>query len=492
MTQLPMPAPRSLRNTTKAANVSPETTRQAQTQVEPSCQNDENTHGMKVLRTHDQTVNDRSEADKIEAPLNVFACFNGKTRAYYPARCLELLDTDPKRYRIQWEGYDPDIVDAYGVKPLDVRLGDQVKVDLKGFPKVSYVVRGFAEPVIKNGKDSPLTDIRGNTTLLVAPRQRKSLPSSISTDAVSQVPVSAIYLDNNMWQQMKNRPFDYKLDPQSAINSGDATPVERPSTPSTPSSRSRRQTNVLPASTVVSSTGIFSGMVFAMSYEDDDRKKELAQLISNNGGSLLKDNFTELFDPEDMSLKPKFASSGFALLIADHHSRKLKYMQALALGLACIGGKWIEACINSSSIVDYRRYLLAAGESDELEGATRSRSLRVVDPRHATLRDLLTARPSFLEGMNVVVVMGRGKSIAKRDPFVFLIKALGAQVEQASDITAAVEIVASRELDWVFVEDRDVATATSALAKKRKGVSTCRVAGNEMVVQSLILGELCG
>ena len=493
MTQPPVPAPRSLRKLARAANVNPETTRQAQTLAKPFDQNNDNAGVMSNLPPKDQSGDDdHSGVNKIKAPHNVFACFNGKTRAYYPARCLELLDTDPKRYRIQWEGYEPDIVDAYGVKSLDVRLGDQVKVDLKGFPKVSYVVRGFAEPVVKNGVDSCLTDIRGNTTLLVAPRQRKSLPSSISTDAMSQVPVSAIYLDNNMWQQMKDRPFDFKIDSQSAVAPGDATPMERPSTPSTPSSRNRRQTNVLPGTIAISPTGIFSGLIFAISFEDEDRKKELADQITNRGGTLLKDNFTEMFDSADMSLKPQFASAGFTVLLADHHSRKVKYMQALALGLACINGRWIEACINASNVVGYRRYLLAAGKSDELEGAILSRSLSVTDPKNAKLSDLLTTRPSFLEGMRTVIVMGRGKSIVKRESFVFLIRALGANVEQVSDIRAAVEVIVGRAVDWVFVEDRDVAAAGLELTKKRKGEVKCRVAGNEMIVQSLILGELCG
>ena len=279
---------------------------QAQTQAEVSAE------GLSQPPSHIS----KPQPGEIIAPNVVFACFNGKTRAYYPARCLGATDGEPARYRVQWEGCDPDEVDAHGIRSLDLRVGDQVKVDMPGFPKVSHIIRGFGEDASEAGDD--LTDIRGHTKLLVAPKQRKSLPADVSTESIREVPVSAIYLDSNMWNQMKDRSFEFKP-PQdvSICLSGYATPMERASTPSTPSSRNRRQAAAQLALGDAPPSGMFANMAFAISYKEENRKTTLENLVRENGGRLLQGSFMELLEPDTTAPKSQYTNTGFTALIAD-------------------------------------------------------------------------------------------------------------------------------------------------------------------------------
>ncbi|EXJ91820.1 hypothetical protein A1O3_00370 [Capronia epimyces CBS 606.96] len=445
--------------------------------------------------------------DTIVAPNMVFACFNGKTRAYYPALCLGPSNAHNTRYLIQWEGYDPDEIDEYGIRSLDLRVGDLVKVNMEGFPKVSYVIRGFKDRVTKdNGKSrlDVITDRQGHKTLLVAPKQRKSLPTRLSTDIAKEVPVSAIYLDSNMWGQMRDRVYKYKA-ADLLSSPGISTPLERPSTPSSPPSRNRRNVaNMIPSIPSASlpvaplSEGVFANMAFAISYEDRSRKATLVELIEAHGGTVLRESFLDLLEPDStgLQLKPHFAELSFTALLTERHSRKEKYMQALALGLPCLSGKWVEACIQSNCLVDWMTYLLPAGESAELDGATRSRlltaaSTAIQNTRNAEhsanmtvkVKDMIASRLDILGGSRVIMVIGKGKAEARRRPYLFLIRALGTgKIDLEPDVASAkirledwrgsagaeVEENGDGDCDdpikWVFVDDRDASAARTMVS----------------------------
>ena len=442
---------------------------------------------------------------EIIAPNQVLACFNGKARAYYPAACLGISGTDTLRYQIQWDGYEPDEIDEWGLRSLDLRHGDIIKINLAGFPKIPHVIRGFKNKASKG--ENAVTDIRGYKVLLVAQKQRKSLPinSTVNPEEIKEVPVSAIYLDSNMWNQMKDRSFTYIPPHTLALSTrpGFSTPMDRPSTPSTPSSRSRRlaaSTGLPATASLGTGSGRFANMCFAISYDNPGRKNELTNLITSNGGFVLSSGFHELFQPDAMILKPQYANLGFTALLADKHSRKEKYLQALALGLPCLSGRWLEACIASGSLVDWQSYLLPAGESDELEGAVRSRVLPAYDTANVRVADVLESRPDVLHADPVVFVLGRGKAEEKRRPYVFLTQALGAgHVEKVSDIRAAKVLLDEpdgKEYKWIFVDDRDVETASVLLypktGRKAARAAGVNVVGNEFVKQSLVFGRPLG
>ena len=470
-----------------------------------------------------------STTPQILFPDQVWACFNGKIRGYYPARCLGRTADDTGRYRVQWAGFPQQEIDIYGLRSLDLRLGDIVKVDYLKLPKKPYVIRGFKDRIQQHKSADIVTDIHGNRTVVVAQRQRQSLPADLTEEQLIDVPVSAIYLDINLWQQMRDRPYEAQESTAKSREPDVSTPIECPSTPSTPCSRTRRLANSTAIPMPVLQDGVFSRMTFAISYDEPVAKSRLTQLLQKNGATVLNDGFHELFEDDSLVLKTKYAESGFCALLADRHSRKEKYMQALALVIPAISGNWVDACIAADKIVAWEAYLLPAGESVLLGGATRSRTLPSFDATNMKLLDVLQNRPQLLTAettTRAVMVTGRHAAVEKkRASYLFLIRALGLEsLEKAPDVSTAIALLKSDstlEKGWLFVEDKDVSATRNSLQAKdnsttappasgkpgRKGRRSTgaaatpqadisawkdkiRVVGNEFVVQSLIAGML--
>lgn len=420
--------------------------------------------------SHPRPIVAELDIEPVIAPNMVFAMFNGKSRTYYPAHCLGPSATKPSRYTIQWEGYSPDEVDEYGVRSLDLQIGDLVKIDKKGFPRVSHVIRGLKNKINfqDDGKNDTITDIRGYQTLVVAPKQRKSLPTDLSTDAVKEIPISAIYLDSVMWGQMRERTYEYK----PVFTSGNSTPLDRSFTPSTPPSRNRqRSAAVVPSISFAAiglAEGIFKGMTFAISYKDDSRRTELVNLIRRNGGLILKDSFLDLFEQDSVQLRPECAELVFTALLTERHSRKPKYLQALALGFPCLSGKWIEACIRAGQVIEWASHLLAAGESKELEGGVKSRILPLPsNVATSKVSDMVAASSKVFANSRVIVIMGKrqSKKADSRRQFLSLIRTLGPQhIDLETDLDGALAIIQStpsdeKSVDYVFVDNEDVNSA---------------------------------
>ncbi|KAJ5958776.1 uncharacterized protein N7479_005926 [Penicillium vulpinum] len=483
----------------------------------------------------------------LVAPSQVLAVWMGQKRAYYPATCFGTpLGVSQTKYSVKFEDSLPIEVPKGAVKRFELRVGDAVKIEMDNVPKVTHVVRGLGDKLTraeltKAADDGlyPITDIYGHTTVIVGPKQRKSLPNGGmgTSENTIKVPIARVYLDTILWNQLKDRAFTYRPPPaqqESMVH----TPSERSSAPASPSSRLSRS--------IHQDSGIFAGMAFAVSYKEDEvSKNRVTRLIIDNGGTVLHDGFTELFEassivPVDTPAKGGAKEAdlnnkglrltaladdvGFACLIADTHSRREKYMQALALNLPCLAGRWVEDCIAQGRVLDWDIYLLPAGDSMYLNGATKSRFMAPNPPSTARLAKTISARTKLLAGQSVLLVMGRGKAEEKRKAYIFLTYALGAsRVERVPDIGTARALIDSQSdaglpanWDWIYVDDADQAAAKSMLTpkpktqrihlfhgKKRKNsVSsstptppnemhcTARVVGNEFVCQSLILGRL--
>lgn len=479
------------------------------------------------------------------APNQVIAVWQGQKRAYYPATCFGAPPGVPQgKYSVQFEGSIPVEVIKGAVKRLELRVGDEVKVDMPGFPKVAHVIRGFGdrltrEEILRAAENGqyPQTDIHGYTTVILGAKQRNSLPNGTFTasDNLTKVPIARIYMDTMMWNRFKGREFAHNLEtaPQEATFRASSM---RSSLPTSPNSRVARS--------VYDPSGIFTKMAFAVSYKDDEvSKNRITRLIRDNGGALLNDGFTELFEPASdetpkkggasngsspisgLCLNPDAAEIGFTCLIADTHSRREKYMQALALNIPCLSGRWVEDCVAKGRILDWEIYLLPAGESKYLNGATKSRIMTLISPMEARLSDTIASRPRLLDGKSVLIVMGRGKAEEKRKAYVFLTLALGAsRVERVPDLETAKALLSSRSeaspspnwWDYVYVDDVDQAAAKSMLAsrvsatqtvqmvngrKRRRSTVTMarpslttvlgpQIVGSDFVCQSLILGRL--
>ncbi|POR33751.1 DNA repair protein crb2 [Tolypocladium paradoxum] len=272
---------------------------------------------------------------------------------------------------------------------------------------------------------------------------------------------------------------------------------------------------------------LFEGMTFALSSQSDKPEQQRTRLESRvvqAGGSVLKDGFQELFeqsaimntanavvDGDDaLKLVRTSTSCGFTALIADGHSRKPKYMQALALGLPCLGHQWIAACLDKGEIVDWEPYLLCAGSSAVLANAIRSRILPPYSAVDARLADVIEHRRRPLQDQSILVVMdakkGRGET---KQQYMFLVQGLGpSTISRVSTAQQAREALRGREqagqpFDWLYI-DKSAGTAESVLtpprgsgSKKKKQAAAeapirgdVRVLTDELVIQSLILGRM--
>lgn len=478
------------------------------------------------------------------APNQILAPWSGQKRAYYPATCLGIpSSSSAERYIVQFEDSDPIEVPISTVKKLELRIGDAVKVDMPAVPRVAHIIRGFDDKIneedLKKPTSSglaPITDIYGFSSVIVGPKQRKSLPNGglSGPESTVKVPIARIYLDTILWNQMKDRSFDF--DEGTQASGVKLQTPDRHSTPGTPSTRLSRSIRFM--------GGIFSGMIFAVSYADEKDKTHFTQLIKGNGGHITEgfNDFLEI--PSSVPLatpsKPSQAASsnqsipnlrlangaeevGFACVVADKHSRRVKYMQALALNIPCLSGRWVEDCIAQNRIVDWDLYLLPAGESTYLNGATKSRILPPTPAANARFSQTIASRPNLLRDQSVLMVMNRGKEEETSKAYVFLTYALGAaRVERVYDLKSAKSLLQEESKarlgcswNWIYVHGYDPDTIKKAFlgsgasgsqtgSRKRKlshamscingqelGLSPkLTVVGNDFVCQSLILGRL--
>lgn len=281
---------------------------------------------------------------------------------------------------------------------------------------------------------------------------------------------------------------------------------------------------------------LFEGMVFAVSMSPDkESEKTRASLetkIKQAGGLILESGFEELFEAstvlgahdvpdaddgqQSLMLSKSSVHYGFTALIADKHSRKVKYMQALALGLPCLAYQWVTTCLNKGALVDWEPYLLASGSSAVLGNAVRSRCLRRYDAADARLAETIEQRAKLLVGEKLLAVVGdkqRGRHDGKKkkgelekQPYIFLAQALGPSITWASTIKQAREMLeahdkAGEPFTWLYM-DESIGTAASVLVKpepagkkrrRSQGVPATRnvrVLCDELVIQSLILGRI--
>ncbi|KFH46933.1 DNA repair protein-like protein [Hapsidospora chrysogenum ATCC 11550] len=273
---------------------------------------------------------------------------------------------------------------------------------------------------------------------------------------------------------------------------------------------------------------LFDGMVFAISFQSskatDQSRIKLEGKLVQAGAVILSEGFEELFDPSTamettlpvfdqdgpMTLCGDYGETGFTALIADGHSRKAKYMQALALGLPCLAHQWVTACLGKGELVDWEPYLLCSGASAILDNALRSRSLAAYPAADARLAEVVDQRRKLLQGQRILVVVDSKKSRAgAKQPYIFLAQALGPSISRVFTTEQAREALTAharkgRPFDWIYV-DKGAGTAEAVLSppevggKKRKRNSApaaahlfgdTRVLNDEMVIQSLILGRM--
>ncbi|KAI9892471.1 MAG: hypothetical protein M1814_001428 [Vezdaea aestivalis] len=467
--------------------------------------------------------NDLPVTETVSHPTRVLAKFRGGTNAFYPATVVLGLpshSSNPSRLKISFDDGTTDVLDSHSVRSLSFRPGDSLKVDLPKMRTKNYVLCSLKNhhppnSIGPNGQ-SNITAVTntGYAIAVLAQRNRDSGTDPILlTDAVKvDVPIANIYVTPANLVKFDDRPYVHQPSSiQPPLPTLPLTPtIGDSSTATTPTSlgRNRGRSKGLPqshtgspefkrpqlqaATTMIqsSSKGLLATMAFALSYADEVDKTSLNDLIVRNGGTILPAGFEELFTPfgsssKTLDLAPAAKNLGFVALLADKHSRKPKFMQALALGLPCLSGLWVEKCVRDGQVCSWESFLLAAGESRELEGAVVSRTLRVSGI--VPFESLVRTEPMVKGNL---VFLG-GKTAAKRATYWFLVRAIagidGEEVRWADRI----EEVEVGEGCVVFVAGGQRVDVEAALKKRKSGLEKLvTIVEDEDVLQSLILGRL--
>ncbi|KHN95684.1 brct domain containing protein [Metarhizium album ARSEF 1941] len=318
-----------------------------------------------------------------------------------------------------------------------------------------------------------------------------------------------------------------KLSRRSLRMDSDSTDELCRSPSATALDRSVRSKSVRPFRTSLAAASrtrrLFDGMAFALSLSGSQAQRtRLEAKISQAGGTILQEGFAELFeqwtiahassiqydDSPPLQLTKVGLEHGFAAVIADSHSRKAKYMQALALGLPCLAPQWVTACLKRSEIIDWAPYLLCAGASQVLGNAIRSRILVPYPALDANLSKTIEARDKLLDGQKLLIVMDH-KKLRKETKQQYLFLALALSPSTVSRVTTAQlagEAVRHAERSgspfaWIYV-DSSTATLEDVLAaaqesgrRRRKAAGDpvgqgMRVLTDELMIQSLIQGRM--
>lgn len=453
-----------------------------------------------------QTTPSEATNEIVASNMVIAHFYDGKSK-YYPAKYLEPSGGD--KLLIQWPGYDAEQVPSHSVCSFDVRVGDEVKVEIDGFSKTHFVVESLQRDA-KTIDAELITDIYGHTHVILRPKSGKaSYP--IGHTAQTPVAVGSLSIDMGQWRRTSKRSnvFMTKTEPLLELASAYSTPPPRTTdTPATPSSHRRNLIKKEFGQSLVRKAGIFSNMAFALSYVDEDIRQKYARLIVENGGIVLENGFQDLFD-DKQGLKSVFSHYGFTASLSNSHAAKAKHMQALALGLPCLSGKWVETSLGSSKLQPWEDYLLPAGESLDLDRAVKSRILSLPDFEKFKLSDVLKQRKNHFEGS--LVLFTKRKS-DKEKPYLFLAQAMSAgQAEEVIDLKTVKTKIADTEEPgtiWLLVE-RGGAIAAEELvqsltqknntktrrSKDRESDShlkalDIRVVDSETIKQTLIMGRL--
>ena len=433
------------------------------------------------------------------------------------------------------------------------------------------------ERILRNSGQLPPSSSRNSPAL--PPRRVRKPPAAEPSSAdhiaksSSSTPVGSLSSSSTPIHQRQGKAHQNR-------NSGKVSRKHRPqkSTMTLRStSESREQSVVSDNSPHCHRHQLFEGMAFAISFQSRKRgesetifearmheSENIQKIITSHGGRILQHGFDELFHVPSLQslssetgisastprrggkhravkleLRDKVAGLGFTALIADGHSRKVKYMQALALGLPCISDRWVTSCIKRAQIVSWDSYMLCAGNSVILGDAVRSRHLMPY-PAHAThgaktFAEIIGERPKLLEGQSILLVMKKSpKKKDQQNAYLFLAQVMGATLTRVEDVHEALTKMREKEatgrpFNWVYCEGEDVedglfsgrvgpsdGSAGKTRRKRKRGRSMVPEASkddlgnkengggadgekvpkrikmlhNEIVVQSLILGRL--
>lgn len=276
----------------------------------------------------------------------VLARFKDAKMNYFPATVLEpplvageqdaSMDTE---VLVQFDDGTRTMVALKHIRRLELREGDSIKIWMEEYKRPIFTVKKVEHDA--DGKGN--TDISRNNVVVVVPK------SGGSREEV-RLPLDKVYLTGKLFAQFgEDRRYLFTMTSRNRFHALAAGSRNVSSSPS-----------VIRHPRAVSS--LFANMVFAVSggtssSSRGNSKESLSEMIAAHGGRVVEDGLHDLFDPSAgagaLTLKPEFEGTTFCAVLADEFSRRVKYLQALALGLPCLATKWIEHCVKQ--VFSYRK-----------------------------------------------------------------------------------------------------------------------------------------
>ena len=263
----------------------------------------------------------------------VFARFMDAKMSYYPATVLEppsvlisgeeaSLDAEVS---VRFDDDTETTVQLRHIRRFDLQPGDTVKLAMDGMKRTNYIVQRCEHDAEISGR----LDIKGNNAVIVS---KKSSAEEI------RVPLEKVFLTGTLFAQFYKRRY---LFTNESSRPRYLPPLSRQVSSSPDISRVIRPQSRL-----------FQNMVFAISLDSsrEEERNTFVQSIVANSGHVLVNGLHQMFQsPQDsdghLVLEPEWTAMTFCAVIASEYSRKVKYLQALGLGVPCLSLRWVNSCI---------------------------------------------------------------------------------------------------------------------------------------------------
>ncbi|ODV92532.1 hypothetical protein CANCADRAFT_1123 [Tortispora caseinolytica NRRL Y-17796] len=266
------------------------------------------------------------------------------------------------------------------IMKLEIRQGDEVKMlDDNYKPKGRYqVVRSY---FTESGSKGHIA-VDGSNMVELAPMRKRGEAEFQKT---IECPVSSIFITRKVFSKLhESRPVEFVLADGSTFHEMKSLRHARPARGDLVESPSQKSTDEEDAEDVktepaleiaAASEGnmeiesrLLEGILFSVSGTEQNSKYE--KMIRSFGGTILADGFANVISEDACFRKDSTINKTvFGCVISTSHSRRWKYLEALALGFPCLSVRFIEDAILNNTLPPWERYLLAAGSSLKCEGA---------------------------------------------------------------------------------------------------------------------------
>jgi DNA repair protein Crb2 Tudor domain/BRCA1 C Terminus (BRCT) domain len=277
------------------------------------------------------SVTDISESSR-EAH-RVLARFKDQRMNYFPATVVEppaVPGDEPASMEtevlVQFDDGLRTMVALKHIRRFELREGDSVKIWMEEYKRPIFTVRA----VVHDGEEEGRTDCVGNNVVVVVPK------SGASREEL-RLPMDKVYVTGKLFTQFEE-DRRYLCTTTTSRNRFPGGSRHVSSSPSV--TRGPRLLSTL-----------FENMVFAISGRSSggNPKTTLSEVIAAHGGRVMEEGLHDILNfnegEGELALRPGFEDTTFCAVLADEYSRRVKYLQALALALPCLATKWIEHCV---------------------------------------------------------------------------------------------------------------------------------------------------